>query len=47
MAVDPVFPPPKSESQRARYKASNFFEANKMELVYDSYSDLEEVEPEE
>ena len=41
IAVDPVFPPPKNESQRVRYKASNLFEANKMELIYDSLSSKE------
>ena len=38
VAVDPVFPPPLNEPQRARYAApSSPFENNKFSLVYDSY----------
>ena len=38
VAVDPVFPPPMSESMRARYAAPVCpFENNKFSLVYDSY----------
>ena len=39
VAVDPVFPPPKNESQRARFKATNTFEGNKFELIFDSLQD--------
>ena len=36
--MDPVFPPPLSESMRARYAAPVCpFENNKFSLVYDSY----------
>lgn len=37
VAIDPIFPPPYSESIKNRYTASNMFESNKMVLVYDSY----------
>ena len=39
VAVDPVFPPSKNEGQRARFKASNMFEGNKFELIFDSLQD--------
>jgi tubulin monoglycylase TTLL3/8 len=42
VAIDPVFPPPYSESAKNRYQCSGLFEGNKMALVYDSF--LEEGE---
>ena len=37
VAIDPVFPPPVSETMRSKYHFSNSFEVNRLELIYDSY----------
>jgi hypothetical protein len=49
VAIDPVFPPPYSESTRNRFSPGSTFESNQMVLVYDSlydpsWQDKEEVE---
>ena len=36
IAVDPIFPAPENEAQRGRNNLNNPFEANKMELIFDS-----------
>jgi hypothetical protein len=39
VAIDPIFPPPYSESLRCRYSPGSSFEANQFVLVYDSLHD--------
>jgi tubulin monoglycylase TTLL3/8 len=39
VAIDPVFPPPYSESGKGKFTISNSFETNRMVLVYDSFND--------
>lgn len=41
VAIDPLFPPPYSESLRMKFSPPNSaFESNRMALVYDSLHDL-------
>ena len=43
LAIDPLFPPPLSESLKNKHPFGSSFETNKMVLVYDSYFDEEKL----